>query len=80
MIAPYATDVSANGCELDALNEKMNAMSQVVVVVTLVMVALVVEEIEMLVVMFMIVMIIMNVQSEFMLRVSGKNIVGERAN
>ncbi len=28
VIAPYATDVSANGSELDALNEKMNALSQ----------------------------------------------------
>ena len=29
VIAPYATDVTANGSELDALNEKMNALSQV---------------------------------------------------
>jgi hypothetical protein len=29
VIAPYATDVTANGSELDALNEKMSALSQV---------------------------------------------------
>jgi hypothetical protein len=29
VIAPYATDVSINGSELDALNEKMNALTQV---------------------------------------------------
>jgi ABC-type dipeptide/oligopeptide/nickel transport system permease subunit len=29
VVAPYATDVSTSGTELEMLNEKMNALSQV---------------------------------------------------
>ncbi len=69
VVAPYATDVSTAGTELEMLNEKMNALSQVMPVLVVLVLVL------MMMLMLMTTLMIMRSMNSF----TGKNVVGKRA-